>query len=96
MPDFSNKFDTSKPVGSDLANTLDTITQVDTKSSLNERYGVEHVPLNSSATGFMRVILACESVAMTPSPIESRVMERFSSLVVRASVARAARRASLL
>ena len=51
MADFGNSFDTTKPIGSDYAKDLDTIIEAQTKVPLNDRYGLEHVPLNSSETG---------------------------------------------
>ena len=51
MPGFGNEFNTDKPIGSDLANTLDTIIEAKVKKALNERYSLEHVPLNSGLTG---------------------------------------------
>ena len=47
MGTFANEFNTDKPVGSDQANTLDTIIEAKVKKSLAERYELEHVALNS-------------------------------------------------
>jgi len=47
MAEFGNEFNVTKPVGSDEANTLDTIIEADTKVPLNDRLSLEHVPLNS-------------------------------------------------
>lgn len=51
MSDYSKQFDTNEPLGSRPASDLDTFIADDTKTPLNERYSVEHVPLNSAETG---------------------------------------------
>jgi hypothetical protein len=50
MSTFGQTFSTSTPAGSALANTLDTVIQND-KTSVNERFLLEHNAFDSSATG---------------------------------------------
>jgi hypothetical protein len=50
MSTFGKTFSESTPLGSALANTLDTVIQ-DDKTALNERFELEHNALDSSATG---------------------------------------------
>jgi hypothetical protein len=51
MGGFDKKYDLSKPAGSDFASDLDTIIKNGSKGATAERYGLEHVPLDSAATG---------------------------------------------
>lgn len=50
MSTFVQTFDKTKPLGSDLANTLDTVIQ-NLQYAISERYELEHIALDSSATG---------------------------------------------
>lgn len=45
MPDYNDSFEISNPVGTSLANQLDSFIRKGTKSSLAERYEVEHYAL---------------------------------------------------
>ena len=51
MGGFDQEYDPASPVGSDLASDIDTMIQAGSKSATAERFSLEHVPLDSSATG---------------------------------------------
>lgn len=51
MSNFNNEFNLNKPVGTDDANTLDTIIRLGVKQALAERYALEHVALDSNEAG---------------------------------------------
>ena len=48
---YEETFNTNEPLGSRAANGLDEYISADTKKSLNERYEVEHVALDSAEVG---------------------------------------------
>ena len=51
MGGFSKDYELTGPVGSDLASDIDTMIKDGSKSATAERIALEHVPLDSSATG---------------------------------------------
>lgn len=51
MATFTTNFNPDLPIGSNQASDLDVIIERDTKKPVAERYGLEHVALNSSALG---------------------------------------------
>lgn len=51
MATFTTSFNPDLPIGSNQASDLDVIIERDTKKPVAERYGLEHVALNSSALG---------------------------------------------
>ena len=51
MGGYDNEFNAASPVGSDLASDIDIMIQAGSKSATAERFALEHVPLDSSATG---------------------------------------------